>query len=605
MRINSVGVPVRSQRNAFPALQNAMVLSEHRFTPAGVAPSTVHPAVTFGKKMDTFNASEAGTLSELIAGDIAATSPDAPLSDDERKAFAEAILANKAMPQEGTFLYGVLYPDGKVKSPHPLLQTIAARLKASLPTDAIPVAGLPLVLTVRDKASFPAVKHYLEQDIIPAMQLVGDVHLKNGKKLKVHETAAWPFFQSIMSGEAPPAKAAGLVEKLKHLPIFRLKLGNVAEPVEKTVQKAFEPLKTRLAAIETARMQYTERVDVKEVLSSLTKGALVGGLGETIIHTTIHDGGVTAGAMRSGLLVMVDAIDNVYGEMGVLHSDLEANGLKMSKETIFGTSSWWQIIKNKFKMSGPGGIFAKRAVTSAAKGAATGALIAAPVGFTLSDPTASAATRALVGGPGTLGTATAIPFNIRATLPQVHYTIMHLVNEGKITVPDEIKQDPAKLKKYVRSMAEQELLSRLGFNASMKAFSLVPLSGGILALEAVGVPREALQIIFMGVAPAMENVMRLGLTLKQLKFNNPRNMAKAETMVVQDGPQELTPKGKSQLRRLFADRWSWLVNKALTVLPWPVRLPDVEKIVLETPAPQESPETGLPVAKPAEEPALK
>lgn len=537
----------------------------------------------FGKKL-LFNLSEAQQLAASVLK-VQNVTQDASQEAAQLAAMSKALMDGKSVSPDNSILFGMVYPNGTVKSNDASFSKIAGHILAALPQEGIPKEGFPMAIQLRNEQGFQVLKEFLEGEVIPAFQLKGELTLDNKKNLKVFETVAWPFFQAVISGESLPPKVQPLLEKLKQLPLFKLQIGNLPEAMNEKAQQAFAPIRTRLAAIETARMQYSDRVNIKEVVGSLTKGAIVGGVGELVIHSVVPDGGLTAGAMRSGLLVAVDAVDNVYGEMGVLHSDLEANGLKMDKETVFGEKSWWKIIKNKFKMKGPGGIFAKRAASSALKGAAAGAVIAGPVGFTLSNESASALTRAAVGGPGTLGTATAIPFNIRATMPQVYYTIRHLIDEEKIAVPEAIKNNPKQLKKYARNLAEQELLSRLGFSASMKAFSLVPLSGGILALEMVGVPRELVQVVFMGVAPAMENVLRLGITLRQLKVSNPKKMNQVQQMVSEAGVKEFTPKNKSRLSRLFADRWSKWVNKVLTNVPWPVRLREIKSVQVETAAP--------------------
>ncbi|MBY0403777.1 MAG: hypothetical protein K2X66_07740, partial [Cyanobacteria bacterium] len=272
----------------------------------------------------------------------------------------------------------------------------------------------------------------------------------------------------------------------------------------------------------------------------------------------------------------------VFGEMGVLTSDLEANGLDLSKDNVFGpddqgnTKSWWQILKNPFSWKGKAGPFVKRATDSAIKGAITGAALSAPAGWVLSNPNASLEAQALSGAMGTLGTATSIPFNIRATLPQVYLATRMLIEQGKIPVPEDIKKDEKKLKAFALRLAEQDLLSRLGFAASMKAYALTPLSSLILLSQVLGVPREVAQTVFMGVAPAMENLLRLALTVNRLKFTNPNNMAKAESMILRSGNHPFEPHQDKRLERLFADGFGRSVAWTLTHLPRPVRLPEVD-----------------------------
>lgn len=529
----------------------------------------------------TFTPEEAAYVLQTILADYAEAVPE-----KNKAALLKAIQRGKALPMPGEFLYGMLYPDGKVKGSNPHWVKLAEHLKTHLPAGAIPKEGLPLVIKARDEKTFEAVKQYLETDLIPACQMKGDVLLPDGKTMPVFETVTWPFFKAIIAGEEIPGPLKPLAEKLAQLPVFQLLKAEALKPEHhNTLAAAYAPIKTRLSAVETARMQYSDRVDVKKVMGSFLKGALVGSSGELLIHNTIPEGTALAGGLRAGLLMGVEMVDSMYGQLGSLHGDLEANGMSMSKETIFGKPTWWQIIKNKFRMRGPGGLFAKRAAQSAIKGATLGcAVISVPVGLTISSETASVATRSLVGGVGSIGTSLSIPVNFRATLPQVYLVIRHMIQEGKIKVPEETLKDPKKLHRFARSMAEQELLSRIGFTSSMKAYTLVPLSGGILAMEYLGLPREVLQTIFMGVAPAMENLLRLVFTVKQAKINVPRKMAKVEGMILDAPTGEFTPKQKTAMGFRFADRWSRLMAKVVMFVSFrKVRIPKVDQVTLVQP----------------------
>lgn len=474
--------------------------------------------------------------------------------------------AEKSKPHPGEYLSGLLFPDGTVKCADPKGQKIFTYLAAHLPPDiSLPAQGTEVVISVRDARSHEAAKKFLETQVIPYFQLNDEVEQEDGKKLHVHQTVAWPFFQQLLQGDASqiPEKNRDLVAQVAQLPLYRIHTpGNPL--LETGLNESFAPLKTRLAAVELARLQYFDRVDLKEVVTSLIKGALVGGVGEAVIHHTMPHGGTVAGFLRSGLLILVDLIDNVYGEMGVLTSDMEANGLKLNNENVFGETSWLKILRSGFKMKGPGGIFAQRAVAAALKGAMTGSVLSFPAGMTMSDEKSPTWERALVASQATVGTAMGIPFNVRATFPQVTETVRHLIKEGKMKVPDDIAQagKPA-IEKYIRTVAEQDMMSRLGFSASMKAFSMVPGSGLILALEKIGVPRELCQTVFMTLSPAMENILRLMLTMFRLKFQGARDMARAENILINNADKPLGKQDADAIANLFADPWSKGISRFL------------------------------------------
>jgi hypothetical protein len=114
----------------------------------------------------------------------------------------------------------------------------------------------------------------------------------------------------------------------------------------------------------------------------------------------------------------------------------------------------------------------------------------------------------------------------------------------------------------------------------MKAYTLTPLSGLILFSETFGVPRDVAQTIYMGMAPAMENLIRLVLTVGRLKMTNPANMARAERLVLDAADRVFTEKEETKLDRLFVDRMTRSVAWTLTHVPWPVKLPqlDIQKL---------------------------
>jgi hypothetical protein len=550
----------------------------------------------FGKTKASFSPTEAkGIATEMVSHLPDAVKTDLSKTGVSLDAETVAIQLAKGVMQPfpgQEFRFGVIQKNGQIRSNDPIFQKIGQYLLKRIPADLIPEDGLPVVLRERGKDTHPAMAKFLHEMVIPYFQVAQTLPVLNPKnkpnksEIEVFQTIPWPFFKAVASNQPLNSDYQFMAQAMDELPLYHLG-APIAPAAEAKLQEAFLPLKQRLSAIESATMQYSDQVHLKEVLLSMMAGASVGVTGELATQHFLEGHGPAAAAARTGTLVLVDMVDGFLGEMGVLQGDLQASGLSLNRDAIYGKNqdgskkSMWQILKNPFKWDGPAKLFLKRASNSAVKGALLGSVLSAPAGIVLSDPTATLASRSLVGGVGTLGTATSIPFNIRATLPQVYLATMTLIEQGKIPVPAEIKKDEKQLRKYAMRIAEQDLLSRLGFAASMKAYTLTPLSGLILFSETFGVPREVAQTIYMGLAPAMENLVRLMLTVGRLKMTNPANMARAERLVLDSADRTFTPKEDAKLERLFVDRMTRSVAWTLTHVPWPVKLPQLDTSKLE------------------------
>lgn len=542
------------------------------------------------------------------------------LSADQLKAVQAALQEGKTADIDCRYLAGFLYPDGSVKGSDPQFEALGKHL---LSDDAVkkllPANGLPVAVRVRDLSTREPVKEFLEEEVIPAhkMEVVrfpGEkerqtasetkrLRLRNKKQedgpkpLKVHEAVAWPFLAAAMAGETVGENARHLQEKLDDLPVYDLFVAEGSDTLQSALQTRYKPLKQRLAALEVAKMAYSGRVNVREVITSLLIGSGVGASGELLTHHYLH-GGTAAAIARFFVLTGVDVIDNFFGEMGVLTSDLEANGIELSRQSVFGsfkdrkrTGNFIKDIWHYLKMNGPAGFFAKRSIKSALKGAGVGATLSPWIAISLSNPGTPTAIKSLTGGANSMGTAAAIPFNVRTTMPQIYLTVRHLIDQGVIRLPEGIDaDDEAAVKEYAKHVGRQEMMSRLGFNASMKAFVTTPASGLILAaapaLMAAGMPPDVAQTAtrtaFMTVAPAMENLARMMYMGKSMKFTIPRHMRQVEKFILSSADHRLNDDEKQTVENLFADRPSKFIYDRLTTrksLPdWKngIYLPDSE-----------------------------
>lgn len=566
-----------------------MRISPNTFNrPAPVAWDLTTRPVRFGARKGTaaFTREEAQRLADaIIRHDPLKHHDEEDKSPGSREELSQAIYKGIQQPYKGQeYRYGMVYPNGQIKTSDPIFRKIAVHLLNTMPSGAMPKEGLVLVVRERGHETFDAVEGFLKEKLVPHFQVSGRVPTvdKAGKAsdVEVLETVAWPFFHQVISGKPLLQGYKPLVHSLEQLPMFQLRAG-AAPQLESALQEAFRPLKGRLTSLEAATMQYSDQVELKEVVISLLAGSSVGGVGEYAIHHALPEGGMLAGALRTGTLVLVDFIVGVCGEMGVLMSDMEANGLELSIKELYGDKKdgkpkrWWNILANPFGFDGRAGIFAKRAAVAATKGAALGGVLSAPAGFGLSMPGLGVGSRAAIGSVSTMGTATSLPFNIRATLPQMYLATMSLIHQGKIAVPDDIKANEKALKKYALHIAEQDMLSRLGFSASLKAYAMTPLSGAMLLSEAIGVPREMAQTLYMSISPALDNLFRLVMTVGRMKWGNPHNISKVEHMVLDAADRPFDAKESLRLERLFADRAARSLSWLFTRLPKPVVLPNV------------------------------
>lgn len=119
------------------------------------------------------------------------------------------------------------------------------------------------------------------------------------------------------------------------------------------------------------------------------------------------------------------------------------------------------------------------------------------------------ALRAALGGLLSVGSALSIPFDFRAAVKQVQSAVLVLMDEHKI----------------------QEMVARQSNSASTKAFSMSSIvNGGILGTELLGVPHAMAEAAFVGLSPSMENLLKMGWTVADLKNRRPTKMGALREM---------------------------------------------------------------------------
>lgn len=355
-------------------------------------------------------------------------------------------------------------------------------------------------------------------------------------------------------------------------------------------------LKAALTATQALSLHYAEQLQKREVAGSLLLGAAVGGGGEVIIEKVLHDlspGAQTA--LRMLLFAFVDFVDNSLGELGTLMADLTGMGLKLSKKDIFNIEGAMTGMQKAVKYPG---MFLDLLIKGDAPGPA-----GLPVGIALRAASSAALFGiALNYWPATVysnkdagiaelmgatvlsvgGTSLSIPLNLLFTFPRSMAAVADHIHQGRIQIPQEVQElinrarqdmqalheaqdkDPSgrnenishlaakaaesykkaetAMNNFIYTQALKDLVARIGFSASIKAFSSIGALALVWPLMQAGAPREVLQPVVMAVSPAMENLCRFFYTAAT-SYGFPgrvRGISNAVLTTAQDGAKVST-----------------------------------------------------------------
>jgi hypothetical protein len=363
------------------------------------------------------------------------------------------------------------------------------------------------------------------------------------------ELVAWPILQQLMMGVTPASKdvskqvrkdaeqrIANFKSDLKDLNLYQLKVLGTGLP-EDALQANFQSMSDRLAAFKLAQKHYVDSLEVNEVWKALLGGIAIGGGGETALEMAHLDNSPAAGWMRSGLLVVVDAFDNMLAQIPNVKQKIAKNNWTLDAKGITGDNSFGEYAKRMFSsnraLKGPAGPTVKDATNSAILGAGSGSVFAIPAGKALSRESESAWSRALMGGFGALGTSLSLPFKLLMDKQKTEAILKQMNAEGLIAAKE----------KELHQLALQDAMAGTGNAASLKAFSLVPLlSGSLLALEKVGIPRKWTQKLYMSISPGAENLLSLILMVIRQYGTSKSDMKAVEKAILlsnQDTAKEI------------------------------------------------------------------
>lgn len=480
---------------------------------------------------------------------------------------------------------GVLDRSGKIQSNDPQLIRLMKQIDMSkVDLTGIPPQGLPITVRAKTPATTDALRTFLEEKVIEHFGAQGEilVHKKSvitrrekEKTFEFQETVAWPFLRELIAGRPAMRDNQGLVDEIAALPAYEISAPGAEQRTLDALTEQIAAKRLQLIGVDLAELQYSGRVDAKDTVRVLSLSTAFGGGGDLFVRwvfpedlppgTSVY---FVASAARTFVLVLADAIDNFIGELETARGDLAANNLTPSLKALTGEERLRDVAMKALKregiFNGDGGIFARRAVRSGLKGAGTGAALATPLGFVLATPDMNPALRAAVGGALSVGSALSIPFDFRDAVKQVQSAVLSLMDEGKIPEPEGGFANEAEKLDYARTIAVQELVSRQSNSSSAKAFSASWLvNATILGTEAVGVPRFVAEPAFVALSPVMENLLKAGYTVADLKRGRPNKMDELREMVLAH-PGPISSEEEKRLAHAFASPWPKGVAQLIT-----------------------------------------
>lgn len=477
---------------------------------------------------------------------------------------------------------------------------------------------------VRNNKKF---KEKVLQPLVNTFRVTDKVKLANGKMVEIKEACLWPFIEAILTegeqGLGPNCTVKGDESKkcfdlLADSKVFKFKASDkklekfLNERLQDKNDPVMRELRAKLAVIQVASLQYAEQVDLKETIAAFAKGAIVGTVGETIVEKAIPHPKEGKFLMTQpsywanwALMSLVDAYDNWQGEQGSLEADLKGMGLKNNPKDVFGQDqkpTIRQRLSLLFKRDAPGpaGMSVGTAQFSAMQGALLGGLVSLGTAFPFTNKHTPDWELALASGATALGTAFSIPLSYGYTKPRVMLSYNEALKTGRLKLPqhildikDEKKQKKA-IQEHIEHTATQDMMARIGLQASAKAYTVVaPAMASLWALRAAGVSRETVQALAFGLTPGAENASRGLLTTAKLKkipiayqvnpwyqtFQDTIDDTERMTLLSMLQGNEHAAPYRDQIRSSFSDSWSrgsaWIMNKMTTWLPLPVPIQPV------------------------------
>jgi hypothetical protein len=442
------------------------------------------------------------------------------------------------LPKGYRFEYAVIHPNGQVESPYRRAKALVQA--ATLQPGKLPDQPQPVLVTVQTPKTKEAMEKFIEQVL---KKEFSHSHKNPKSGITANNVVLSDLIEKLISGHTD----TGLTDKAREIVLAPLngktdgyerldEMYRVHAPGNPELTRTLNrntALRQKLIGLDLAHKVYADSQDVE--WQSIALSLALGATGEPLINHMFKDGGPAASAARTGLISGLDITGNVLSVFGVVNENLKDRQKKLSFSTLYGPKEKRNLPKELFNPQGEAGPDIKQGIKVGVLGGMLGVLFNIPAGSILSMPEADIASRSVVGGLSGIGSAVAIPTVIKEATESFKVSIRALIDKDLITLPDSVKNDPAKTEQYIQRLALKELNARIGIASSIKATHPVPLAGlggVILAAEKLGIPRPYVQTAYMAVAPVMHNFIRLGTTGTEKFWTIPQRMNTLEKLVL-------------------------------------------------------------------------
>jgi hypothetical protein len=238
---------------------------------------------------------------------------------------------------------------------------------------------------------------------------------------------------------------------------------------------------------------------------------------------------------------------NLIGLTVPMAERLQHLGLKASKETVFGTDhlpkgKLDEIRRRIFMLvgggdaNGPAADAVRQRDRFAAIAGVFAAAIGVPLNLLLSNPDAARWKLLLMNSGYAYGSSTANLFNFAAIQDRMTLAAKHYLREDFIRLPEDIKDDPTAVEKYLVDVASQEEKAIISIDSATKAFICAGLPTAAVWLAGLGwqtsISRAVLQPLGV-IAGVMgeDSLATIFLALKA-KWYAPKVMESVEQIIL-------------------------------------------------------------------------
>ncbi len=339
--------------------------------------------------------------------------------------------------------------------------------------------------------------------------------------------------------------------------------GELASNLEQVINGSSEntkDMRAKLSATKILSMASGEQIDFKELSFMIAIACGIGVAGEfaaeAIKHAVENKMGhgigpmIASGIVRGASVGAVDILENGINGWANNSQELKKRGIeKIDMKAIFGSGYENYQQKNKLQKaqallmfaigkieaSGAKGEAAQtisNALLSALKGGAAGAgvsllpMIALSRDYKNENPVMFAAINMLCSAIAASGTGLSLPIELRNIMDRTTGALNHVFTNGTLTIPDDVKNDPEKIKNFVKSEQKETITTSVVSKSSMKAYSSVGTLGLLWLLHkkvSDALSDKAVQTLHTVFLPPWENILRSAVVF----FDDGRSLSKS------------------------------------------------------------------------------